>query len=114
MRRALSLSLLASTIALTSCSSTQMDTLGRDHGTAVLCGVGLLGGALLGAAVSGKQGALVGGAVGAAAGCYAGSVWQSRMQALDRIAKEEGLKLTSTPLQVATNAPGSSQWRRAW
>lgn len=83
-----------------------MDNLGRDHGTAVLCGVGLIGGALLGAAVNGKQGALVGGALGTAAGCYAGSVWQSRMQALDRIAKEEGLKLTSTPLQVATNAPG--------
>lgn len=106
MRRAISLSLLASSIALSSCSSTQMDALGRDHGTAVLCGVGLLGGALLGAAVSGKQGALVGAAVGTAAGCYAGSVWQSRMQALDRIAKEEGLKLSSTPLQVAQTTTG--------
>ncbi|WP_166363864.1 OmpA family protein [Pseudomonas akapageensis] len=107
MRRAISLSLLASTIALTSCSSTQLDTLGREHGTAVLCGVGLLGGALLGAAVNGRNGALAGAALGTAAGCYAGSAWQSRMQALDRIAKEEGLKLTSTPLQIANSAPGA-------
>lgn len=106
MRRALSLSLLASTIALTSCSSTQMDSLGRDHGTAVLCGVGLLGGALLGAAAGGKKGALVGAAVGTAAGCYAGSRWQSHMQELDRIAKEEGLQLSSVPLQIANTNPG--------
>ena len=106
MRPVFRVSALACVIALTGCSSTQMNELGRDHGTAVLCGVGLLGGALLGAAINGKNGALAGAALGTAAGCYAGSVWQSRMQELDRIAKEEGLKISSQPLQVAGAKPG--------
>jgi outer membrane protein OmpA-like peptidoglycan-associated protein len=83
-----------------------MNELGRDHGTLVLCGTGLIGGALLGAAVNGEKGAIAGAALGTAAGCYAGSVWQSRMKELDRIAKEEGLKLTMQPLEVASTAPG--------
>lgn len=107
---------LMSAILLAGCSSAQLsqmqDTvngLGKDYGTAILCGAGMVVGGGLGYAANGKNGALAGAAIGTALGCYAGSVWQGRMQELDRIAKEENLSISVQPLQmqaaVASAAP---------
>ena len=93
------------------CSSQQVqslkdsaNTLGKDYGMAVLCGVGIVGGAAAGFAINGEKGAIAGGAVGAALGCALGYVWQSRLKELDRIAKEENLKITTEQLTVASSA----------
>ncbi len=82
------------------CSSQQMqglkdsvNSVGKDYGMAVLCTVGVVGGAAAGYAMKGKDGALVGAGVGGALGCALGYAWQSRLQELDRIAKEENLKI---------------------
>lgn len=98
--------ILVSAIALTSCTSTQFNEAGRDYGTPILCGAGLLAGGVLGYAVNGKKGAVVGAVAGTAAGCYAGSIWQSRMQELDRIAKEQGLTIKMQQLAVASTTTG--------
>lgn len=102
-------------VMATGCSSAQMesmkktmDEVGRDYGTAVLCGVGTIAGAGVGYAVNGERGAYIGAAAGAAAGCYAGHMWQSRMQELDKIAKEENLKLTMQTLELAGATPSAA------
>jgi outer membrane protein OmpA-like peptidoglycan-associated protein len=81
---------------LDSVSSTVREV-GAKHGTLILCGVGAVGGAVLGAKLSDKehanQGALIGGLLGTATGCFAGSVWQSKMQALSQIARDEHLAI---------------------
>jgi outer membrane protein OmpA-like peptidoglycan-associated protein len=85
--------------------SKTVQEVGAKHGTLILCGVGAVGGAVLGAKLSDKehaaQGALLGGALGTVGGCFAGSVWQSKMQALEQIAKEENLKIQVEPLELA-------------
>lgn len=93
------------------CSSQQVqglkdsvNTLGKDYGMAVLCGVGVVGGAAAGFAVNGEKGALAGAAMGGALGCALGYAWQSRLRELDRIAKEENLKITTEQLTVASGA----------
>lgn len=93
------------------CSSQQVqglkdsvNTLGKDYGMAVLCGVGIVGGAAAGYAINGEKGALAGSAIGGALGCALGHAWQSRLQELDRIAKEENLKITTEQLTVASSA----------
>ncbi|MDH4564185.1 OmpA family protein [Pseudomonas sp. BN411] len=93
------------------CSSQQMqglkdsvNSVGKDYGMAVLCTVGVVGGAAAGYALNGKNGAIAGGAVGGALGCALGYAWQSRLQELDRIAKEENLKITTEQLTVASSA----------
>jgi len=97
---------------LDSVSSTVRDV-GAKHGTLILCGVGAVGGAVIGAKLSDKehanQGALIGGLLGTATGCFAGSVWQSKMQALNKIAQDEHLKIevqtltTQVPIDKADN-----------
>jgi outer membrane protein OmpA-like peptidoglycan-associated protein len=107
---------LMSAILLAGCSSSQLNQmqntvndLGKNYGTAILCGAGMVVGGGLGYAANGKNGALAGAAVGTALGCYAGSVWQGRMQELERIAKEQNLNISVQPLQlqaaVASAAP---------
>lgn len=93
------------------CSSQQMqgfkksvNTIGKDYGMPVLCGVGILAGGAAGYALKGKDGALIGAAAGGAIGCALGHAWQSRLQELDRIAKEENLKITTEQLTVASGA----------
>lgn len=93
------------------CSTQQMDNIsktvkdiGRDYGMPVLCGVGVVAGGAAGYAIKGKDGILPGAAVGGAVGCVVGYVWQSRLQELDRIAKEENLKITTEKLTVASAA----------
>ncbi len=93
------------------CSTQQMDNfsktvkdIGRDYGLPVLCGVGVVAGGAAGYALKGKDGILPGAAVGGAVGCVVGYVWQSRLQELDRIAKEENLKITTEQLTVASAA----------
>lgn len=107
---------LVSAIAIVSgCSSAQMqkmqDTVnevGRDYGTAVLCGAGVVVGAGLGYAANGKNGALVGAAAGGALGCYAGHLWQSRMQELDKIAKDQNINISVETLEVAAATPSAA------
>lgn len=98
-------------ITAAGCSTQQMDTIskkvkdiGRDYGMPVLCGVGVVAGGAAGYALKGKDGILPGAAVGGAVGCVVGYVWQSRLQELDRIAKEENLKITTEKLTVASAA----------
>ncbi|WP_408600328.1 OmpA family protein [Pseudomonas sp. PLMAX] len=93
------------------CSSQQVQglkdsvhTIGKDYGMPVLCGVGIIAGGAAGYALKGKDGALIGAAAGGAIGCALGYVWQSRLQELDRIAKEENLKITTEQLTVASSA----------
>lgn len=106
---------LMSAILLAGCSSAQLsqmqdtvDSLGKDYGTAILCGAGMVVGGGLGYAANGKNGALAGAAVGTALGCYAGTVWQGRMQELDRIAKEENLTISMQPLQLQAAVPSAA------
>lgn len=109
MTNAFRFTTLASALLLASgCSTAQLDQLGKDYGTAILCGAGLVAGGAAGYAINGKKGALIGAAAGTAVGCYAGSVWQSRMQELDRIAKEENLKIRSEQLQTASATPNAA------
>jgi outer membrane protein OmpA-like peptidoglycan-associated protein len=109
MTNAFRFTTLASALLLASgCSTAQLDQLGKDYGTAILCGAGLVAGGAAGYALNGKKGALIGAAAGTAVGCYAGSVWQSRMQELDRIAKEENLKIHSEQLQTASATPNAA------
>lgn len=101
---------LITAIALaTGCTTAQMkqfgdgvNDFGSKHGMVALCGIGTVAGAGVGYAVSGKEGALWGGAAGAAIGCYAGHLWQTRMQELERVAKEENLNMTFQPLEYAS------------
>lgn len=93
------------------CSSQQMQDLkhsaqaiGKDYGMPVLCGVGVLAGGAAGYAMKGKDGAIIGAAAGGAVGCALGYVWQSRLQELDRIAKEENLRINNERLTVASGA----------
>lgn len=109
MTNAFRFTTLASALLLASgCSTAQLDQLGKDYGTAILCGAGLVAGGAAGYALNGKKGALIGAAAGTAVGCYAGSVWQNRMQELDRIAKEENLKIHSEQLQTASATPNAA------
>ena len=98
-------------ITAAGCSTQQMDSIsksvkdiGRDYGMPVLCGVGVVAGGAAGYALKGKDGILPGVAVGGTLGCVVGYVWQSRLQELDRIAKEENLKITTEQLTVASAA----------
>ena len=93
------------------CSSQQRESIsktvkdiGKDYGLPVLCGVGAVAGGAAGYALKGKDGILPGAAAGGAQGCVVGYVWQSRLQELDRIAKEENLKITTEQLTVASAA----------
>lgn len=97
------------------CSNQQMqgiknsvNNIGKDYGMPILCGVGLVAGATAGYAMNGKNGALAGAAVGGALGCSLGYVWQSRLRELDRIAKEENLKIKTEQLTVASGATVST------
>lgn len=97
-------------LTVAGCSSQQVqslkdsvNTIGKDYGMPVLCGVGIIAGGAAGYALKGKDGALIGAAAGGALGCALGYVWQSRLQDLDRIAKEENLKITTEQLTVASS-----------
>jgi hypothetical protein len=104
-------------IVAVGCSSQQMQSfkstvndIGKDYGMPVLCGAGMIAGGAAGYALNGEKGAVAGLAIGGVLGCAAGYVWQSRLQELDRIAKEENLKITTEQLTlaepaVATNVP---------
>ncbi|MDE1166655.1 MAG: OmpA family protein [Pseudomonas sp.] len=97
------LSVLALSITLSSCAT--FDQAGRDYGTAIGCAGGAILGAGLTYAVTGNAGkAVAGGLVGGAAGCAIGHVWQNRQQELQRIAKEENLKMQVDTLQAQAPA----------
>ncbi|MDG1580833.1 OmpA family protein [Pseudomonas sp. GOM6] len=97
------------------CSTQQMEGLnnfGKEYGTYALCGAGVLAGAAIGYATTDKDAdtntrlkrTTAGGAIGGAIGCALGYAWQSRLQELDRIAKEENLKIKTEQLTVASGA----------
>ncbi|WP_122828896.1 glycine zipper 2TM domain-containing protein, partial [Pseudomonas viridiflava] len=73
---------------------------GAKHGTLILCGVGAVGGAVIGAKLGGKEGALIGGGLGTAAGCYAGSIWEAKMKALEQIAHDENMSIQVQSLNL--------------
>lgn len=82
----------------------QAAAIGKDYGLQAGCGLGAIAGAAAGYAISGEDGAVAGGLLGGAIGCAAGYAWQSRLQELDRIAKEENLKIKVEQLTVASSA----------
>lgn len=104
------LTVLAVTIAaLSGCQSlnTGMDSVsqtmrevGAKHGMLILCGVGAVGGAIIGAKLGGNEGALIGGGLGTAAGCYAGSIWETKMKALEQIAHDENMSIQVQSLNL--------------
>ena len=82
-----------------------MQDLGSNYGQELGCLTGMVAGAIIGNQVgSDSTGAMIGAGIGTAIGCYAGSVWQSRMQALKAVAQEENLTMTVEPLQTATSS----------
>ncbi|WP_305856636.1 OmpA family protein [Balneatrix alpica] len=97
--------LAIATLSLALPGCTGMQQIGSNYGQQIGCLTGALAGAVIGQKLGDDStGALIGAGVGTAIGCYAGSVWQSRMQALEHIAKEENLPLTVTSLQNQTSA----------
>lgn len=77
-----------------------MQDLGKNYGLELGCGAGALAGAIIGNQISNDtMGTLVGAGIGTAVGCYAGSVWQSRMQDLERLAQQENIPLEIAPLE---------------
>lgn len=99
------LTVLALAVTLSSCAT--LNQAGRDYGTAIGCAGGaLLGAGLTYAATRDAGKAVAGGVVGGAAGCVIGHVWQNRQQELERIAREENLKMQVDTLQA--QAPAQS------
>jgi len=89
-------------------TNSTMQSVGANHGMVILCGVGAVGGAILGNRLAGAgnktQGAVIGGLLGGALGCYAGSVWESKMKALQQIAKDEHMAISVQPLNLQAPA----------
>ncbi|MBA1229879.1 OmpA family protein [Pseudomonas viridiflava] len=81
---------------------------GAKHGMLILCGVGAVGGAIIGAKVGGKKGALIGGGLGTAAGCYAGSIWEAKMKALEQIAHDENMSIQVQSLSLEAPAANTA------
>jgi outer membrane protein OmpA-like peptidoglycan-associated protein len=109
------LTALAVSIAtLTGCQTTgdgfgrTMQSVGAQHGMAILCGAGAISGAIIGYKLGGNehkgQGAALGGVIGGALGCYAGSIWEAKMKALEQIARDEKLSIEVQPLSLAATA----------
>jgi outer membrane protein OmpA-like peptidoglycan-associated protein len=105
------------------CSTTQyqdmknsVNEFGSEYGTVALCGLGAVAGAVIGVATADDKAdsserlrrGTVGGLAGGAIGCAIGNYWQSRLQDLERIAKEENLKIKTEQLTAATSTEGSS------
>lgn len=104
------LTVLALAVTLSSCAT--LDQAGRDYGTAIGCAGGALLGAGLTYAATGNAGkAVAGGVVGGAAGCAIGHVWQNRLQELERVAKEENLKMQIDTLQAQAPAQAGNPAR---
>lgn len=106
------LAVVIGALALGGCAT--LDNAGKRYGTAIGC----VGGAVLGAgltyALTGDaEKALIGGGAGAAIGCMAGRNWQSRLQRLEQLAKDENLNIQFETLQTqdvatALSAPESA------
>lgn len=96
-------SVLVAASLTSSCSS--MHDFARDYGTAAGC----IGGAALGGGITylvthDAKKALVGGLAGGIAGCAVGNVWQSREQALEKIAQEEKIRISTEALKAQENS----------
>ncbi|QGY31848.1 OmpA family protein [Pantoea cypripedii] len=96
-------SVLIAASLTSSCSS--MHDFARDYGTAAGC----IGGAALGGGITylvthDAKKALVGGLAGGVAGCAVGNVWQSREQALEKIAQEEKIRISTEALRAQENS----------
>jgi outer membrane protein OmpA-like peptidoglycan-associated protein len=100
MRKTYRLPVLVAALATTLPGCVTMQELGSNYGQQLGCVTGLVAGTLIGKKLGDdSKGALIGAGIGTAIGCYAGSVWQSRMQALEAVAKEENLSISVEPLQ---------------
>ena len=92
-------------ISVTGCA-----TVGKDYGTLVGCAAGTLVGAAAGAAIGGDaKSILIGAGTGALIGCGAGKLWQDQQQELEKIAKQENLKLQMETLYTATSDQSLSE-----
>ena len=92
--------------------SSTVREVGSKHGMEILCGVGAVSGAVIGAKLGGSThrlaGGVAGGLIGGALGCYAGSIWESKMKALDKIATEENMGIQVQALKLDA-VPGSDE-----
>ncbi|MBP2263766.1 OmpA family protein [Pseudomonas sp. BP8] len=98
---------LAVAISLTVSSCATVDDFSRSHSKTTNClaggFIGALAGAAAGAATKKGDGAVIGGALlGATAGCGAALVYKDRLDRLERLAKEENLKLQVETLQASS------------
>ncbi|MGB9095593.1 OmpA family protein [Erwinia sp.] len=101
------ISLLTAVVMLSS-SCASMHEAGQNYGTAIGCiGGAALGGGLTYLLTKDAGKALIGGLAGGVAGCVAGNAWQNREKALAKIAAEEHITISSSPLQAQTS--GSKQ-----
>ncbi len=94
---------MAITLSVTGCAT--IDKQVAESDSWVSCAGGGLLGALAGAAIGATQGGsdkvLIGAVAGAAVGCGGGLWYKDRVDRLQKIAKEEGLKMQVRELQVA-------------
>lgn len=94
---------MAITLSMTGCAT--IDEQVAENDSWVSCAGGGLLGALAGAAIGATQGdsdkVLIGAVAGAAVGCGGGLWYKDRVDRLQKIAKEEGLKMQVRELQVA-------------
>lgn len=82
-----------------------MQEVGSRYGQQLGCLTGAVAGAVIGKKIGDdSKSALIGAGIGTAIGCHAGSIWQSRMQALEEIAKQENLSISVEPLQNESSA----------
>lgn len=82
-------------------SCTSMHDFARDYGTAAGCiGGAALGGGITYLVTGDAKKALVGGLAGGVAGCVVGNVWQAREKALEKIAQEEKIRITTQALSA--------------
>lgn len=96
-------SVLIAASLTTSCTS--VNDFVRDYGTAAGCvGGAALGGGITYLVTHDAKKALVGGLAGGVAGCVVGNVWQSREQALAKIAQEENIRISTQALKTQQNS----------
>lgn len=94
------ISLLTAVVMLSSSCASLHET-GQNYGTAIGCiGGAALGGGLTYLLTKDAGKALAGGLAGGIAGCVAGNAWQNREKALAKIAAEEHIVISSSPLQA--------------
>lgn len=102
---------LAISLLTTSCAS--VDNFAKNNSSTINCMaggvVGAFAGAAVGALTKGDSGAIIGGAAaGAAAGCGLALLYKSKLDRLEKLAREENLNMQVETLQVQGATPSAA------